>query len=287
MKYSVITNHKSITGENPLWDWKRKIFYWVDIHGKKLFKYDLASNESSIVFEGELIGGFTVQIDGSLLLFMDKGRIALLKEGSLHNLVTKIEIEESEGNRFNDVSADPEGRVFCGTMSDKTYKGRLYRLDHNGDLKVILEDVDLSNGIGYSLDLKYMYYTESAAKTIFRYSYDRINGEITDKKVFLHTPEEKGIQDGLTVDAEGYIWSARYDGGALFRYSSTGEINMKIKVPTSKVTSLAFAGNDFDQIFVTTAGAEDPKLNGSEAGSLYHMQLGIKGKPEFYSAIVV
>ena len=184
----------------------------------------------------------------------------------------------------NDVSADPEGRVFCGTMSDETYKGRLYRLDHNGDLKVVLEDVDLSNGIGYSLDLNYMYYTESAAKTIFRYSYDRMSGEITDKNVFLHTPDEKGIPDGLTVDAEGYVWTALAHTSLIVRYSPNGEMVQQIKFPTKDVTSLIFGGVDYKTIYVTSAGLEEP-IQDNPAGGVFKINTDIKGKPEFFSRI--
>jgi|ERR1017187_9707956 D-xylonolactonase len=98
-------------GENPLWHPLEKRLYWCDIPNGRIFRYDPASRIHEKCYEGRSVGGFTVQDDGSLLLFMDRGTIANWHDGGLTELLAEIETERS--SRFNDVIADPRGRVEC------------------------------------------------------------------------------------------------------------------------------------------------------------------------------
>lgn len=127
------------TGENPLWHPLEKRLYWCDIPNGRIFRYDPASEIHEKCYEGRPVGGFTIQGDGSLLLFMDRGTIANWHDGSLVEVLAEIEAERA--SRFNDVIADPRGRVFCGTMATNEEKGRLYRLNLDGSLEVVLNNI--------------------------------------------------------------------------------------------------------------------------------------------------
>ena len=137
------------------------------------------------------MGGFTIQTDGSLLLFMARGSVKLLRGGKLITVIN--EIEDERGTRFNDVIADPEGRVFCGTMSTAQRPGRLYRLDPPSKLTLLLEGIGCSNGLGFTPDLKHLYYTDSFARTIYIFDYDQKSGELFNRHVFVQVPEEEGL----------------------------------------------------------------------------------------------
>src|SRR5688572_14466631 len=113
---------------------------------------------------GAQIGGFTFQDDGAILLFMDRGAVKLLRDGKLETILD--EIPDERETRFNDVFADPGGRVFCGTMPTKDRLGRLYRLDPDRKLTLVLEGISCSNGMGLTLDRKQLYYTDSMVKKI-------------------------------------------------------------------------------------------------------------------------
>ena len=114
MNHEIVADYVNHVGEGPTWDPREKKLYWIDIPNGRIFRYDPASGDHAQIFDGPMMGGFTMQEDGSLLLFMEKGAIAVLRDGKLDYVVDELPGED--GNRFNDVIADPAGRVFCGTM---------------------------------------------------------------------------------------------------------------------------------------------------------------------------
>ena len=285
MQPELIADYNCVVGEGPLWHPDERAVYWVDIPQGRLFRYDPASGDHSQIFEGPQIGGFTIQEDGSLLLFMERGAIAVLRGGSLDYIVREIPAERE--TRFNDVCADPAGRVFCGTMPAPDHPGSLYRLDTDGRLTSVLTGIGISNGIGFTPDRKRMYYTDSPTHNIYIFDYDIATGEISNRRVFVHTGESDGIPDGMTVDAEGYVWSARWDGSSLVRYSPQGEQERRIWFPARKVSSVIFGGADYTDMYITTAGGQDKPAEGPGAGCLYRLNLGIQGKPEFRSRIAL
>lgn len=282
MTPELIADYQCVCGEGPMWHPLEKRVYWVDIPPGKLFRYDPATCEHEQCYQDVAIGGFTVQADGALLLFMDKGMVKVWREGSVETILDGLPGEED--SRFNDVIADPEGRVFCGTMASPNHLGRLYRMDVDGSITQILDGIGCSNGMGFTPDRKQMYYTDSPLREISVFDYDQASGEITNRRVFAKT-EGDGGPDGMTVDAEGCVWSARWDGGCLVRYSPDGQEMQRVSFPAKKVSSVIFGGEDYKDIYVTTAGGDNKPAEGEGAGALFRVNLGIKGVPEFLSKV--
>lgn len=281
--YEMIANYACQTGEGPLWHPDEGRVYWVDIPAGRLFRYDPASGHHEQCLEGEAIGGFTIQADGSLLLFMARGAVRVWRDGIVATIIK--EIPEERDSRFNDVIADPLGRVFCGTMSSPKHKGRLYRLDTDGSLTCVAEGIGTSNGMGFTPDLTKMYHTDSSIRQIFVYDYDASIGEISNRRLFAKVAGEGGIPDGMTVDARGHVWSARWGGYRIARYEPNGTLVEEIAMPVKKVSCVTFGGPDNTDMYVTTAGGEDIAENGEHAGALYRLRLGVQGAPEYRSRI--
>jgi D-xylono/L-arabinono-1,4-lactonase len=281
----LIADYQCKVGEGPLWHPLEKRLYWTDIETGRMFRYDPASGKHEQFYSGEVVGGFTIQEDGALLLFMARGAIALWRDGKLRYVIK--EIPEERKSRFNDVIADPAGRVFCGTMSTKERAGRLYRLDTDGSLTVVVEGIGVSNGMGFTLNSRHMYYTDSSALKIYLFDYEAQTGTLYNQRVFVETPAGEGVPDGMTVDAQGFVWSARWDGSALYRYTPKGMEERRIQFPAKKVSSVIFAGDDLKDMYVTTAGGENKAKEGAGAGALFRLNLGIAGRPEFFSRIKV
>ncbi len=279
----VIVDERCIVGEGPLWHPAEKRLYWGDIVGGKLFRYDPAQGSHEQIYQGEMVGGFTIQADGALLLFGENGSVRTWRDGVIETVIAEIPTER--GGRFNDVIADPEGRVFCGTMPIGDQLGSLYRLDPDGALTPILDGINVSNGMGFTPDLTRMYHTDTMGGTISVYDYDRATGALSNGTVFVTVPAEEGYPDGMTVDAEGSIWSAHWDGGALYRYSPTGEKIHRVEFPARKVSSVTFGGDDYAVAYVTTAGGDNRDTEGSGAGALFRVNLGVKGKAPFLSRV--
>lgn len=278
-----IADYRCETGEGPLWHPMEKRLYWADIPAGRIFRYDPATGHHEQCYEGDIVGGFTIQTDGCLLLFMDRGAVKIWRDGALTTVLE--DIPEERATRFNDVIADPAGRVFCGTMSTPDRPGRLYRLDTNGDYIQVVDNVGISNGLGFTLDRRQMYYTDSTAGEIYRFDYDEKTGDIANRQVFARVPPQEGIPDGMTVDALGHVWSARWDGSCLVRYTPGGVEERRILFPAKKVSSLTFGGRDYTDIYVTTAGGDNKPEEGEGAGALFRLNLGIRGVEEYYSRI--
>lgn len=283
MEKELIADYQCVCGEGPLWHPDEQRVYWLDITKGRMFRYDPASGHHEQVYEGTPIGGFTIQPDGALLLFMQKGAIKLWREGELTTVIE--EIPEERESQFNDVIADPKGRVYCGTLPTKDRLGRLYRLDTDGTLTMLVEGIDCSNGMGFTPDLKRMYYTDSTKYEIYLFDYDQDTGNLSDQRIFVQGPEEDGLPDGMTVDAEGYIWSAHWDGSCVIRYAPDGHEERRIHFPAKQVSSVTFGGPDYTDLYVTTAGGDNKEENGPGAGALYRVRPGVVGVPEFRSRI--
>ena len=197
-----------------------------------MFRYDPATDTHEQVYQGRPVGGFTIQQDGSLLLFMDRGTVACRRDGIITPVIDEIPREREF--RFNDVIADPRGRVFGGIVDDNGEKGRLYRLDPDGSLSVVVENIGCSNGMAFTADQKRFYYTDSLAYEIYEFDYDVETGAIRNQRVFARFSEKDGMPDGATLDAQGRLWSALWDGFAVVCLRQDGSIAERIELPTGK-----------------------------------------------------
>lgn len=273
------------TGEGPLWNEDERALYWADIPTGRLFRYLPSTETNELVYHHDgMIGGYTFQADGSVLLFGMRGQIVRWNAGAVETVVTDIPGEQD--GRFNDVIADPHGRVYCGTMPTDAHLARLYRLDLDGSLTEVFDDIGLSNGFGFSPDNRVLYHTDSNNRRIFRLDYDAATGELGNRTALIQTPDDESVPDGMTVDIDGTIWSARWDGHALYRYSAGGRMLGKVPFPVRKVSSIAFGGENYATAYVTTAGGDARgDVEGETAGSLYRLDLGVRGRAPFRSRV--
>ena len=265
----------------------------------RLFRYTPATGEHEQCFEsstanGGALGGFTIQEDGALLLFMARGAVKLWRDGAArerddHRHRRNPRRSHHPLQRRHRRSGRPRllrhnAHRYAGSPTQSRL-GRLYRLDPDRTLTKLLDGIGVSNGMGFTPDLQHFYYTDSPTRNIYLFDYDRATGDISNRRVFVQTPEGEGVPDGLTVDADGYVWSARWDGGILARYTPDGVEERRIAFPARKVSSVTFGGPDYTDIYVTTAGGDQKATEGQGAGALFRLRLGIQGKAEFRSRI--
>ncbi len=164
----------------------------------------------------------------------------------------------------------------------------------NGKATIVDDGIHLPNGLGFSPDCRTLYFTDSVARLIYAYDYDQASGKVRNRRVFVKVPDDEGLPDGLTVDADGFVWSAQWYGSCIVRYDPDGKIERRIMTPAKQTSSLAFGGKDLTDIFITSAGKSEPMPamppgydpdSGCIGGALYHTNLGIKGKLEFRTNI--
>jgi D-xylonolactonase len=261
-------------GEGPLWNSVENMLYWIDVSGGAVFRKSpttLSGDFEKYQLRIGKIGGFVFQKDNSLLLFAAQGKVWRWRPGQVP--IVMAELKAAANTRFNDVIADPTGRIFCGVAPvAKGSCGSLWRMDADGSFTNIeAETAGMPNGMGFSPALEYFYFTVTNERIIYRYKYNLETGNLSGRTKFIKVPENEGYPDGLTVDAEGCIWSAQWNVSRLVRYSAKGKKITEYMFPTAKISSVVFGGKNDNKIFVTTANYpwndEEHKIN--RAGSVF------------------
>ena len=170
-------------------------------------------------------------------------------------------------------------------MSSPARAGRLYRLETDLSITTVLENLGTSNGMGFSRDGRCFYHTDTRTREICVYDYNEKTGAITNRRVFTKVPPDEGGPDGMTIDAEGCVWSARWGGSRLVKYAPDARVLATFFFPVLRVSCPTFGGPDYADIFITTAGGQDRAQLGATAGSLFRLRCGVQGVPEYRSKI--
>jgi sugar lactone lactonase YvrE len=294
---SVVADYRDLCGECPVWDQDNGCLYWTDIDGRRFYRYDHAKGRHKVVKHGLEIAGYALNQPGGFVIANSDG--IWLWDGADDLQLVVAQLGDAKC-RMNDAIADPEGRFFAGSNfyhPDQTYElGKLIRVDRDGTAYVADDGFQLPNGLGFSPDEETMYFTDSAARRIYAYDYDKRTGDLRNRKILVQVLDEDGLPDGLTVDAEGFLWSAQWYGSCVVRYDPDGKVERRIAIPAKQVSSLVFGGKDLTDIFITSAGQSWPSplmprsydpLSGNMGGQLFRMNLGLIGKPDHKARITI
>ena len=287
MQIEVVLPHRCLLGEGPVWDAKRKVICWVDILNGEIHEYSAQSKNHKTIAVNQMVGAAVICSDGNFLTALKNGFAFVNWETGEVNIITDPE-SDIPGNRFNDGKVGPDGRFWAGTMSqtDEPAKGGFYVFDKDYSVTKKISNVSISNGMAWGADGKTFYYIDTPTYNVVAYDFDKDGGEISRKRVVITVPQEDGSPDGMTIDSEGMLWIAHWDGWQITRHNpNTGEKLLSIPFPAARITSCAFGGDNFEDLFVTSArvGLTDGQLAGQPlAGSLFVIKnIGYKGLPTF------
>lgn len=277
----LLVNEHNSCGENPLWDERRELLFWCDIGPGKIWAFDPQADSHRLVVDLEKeCGAFTLQEDGHILLLFNASAALLNPDSGQISELDAAFVEAS--GRFNDCIADPTGRVFAGTVDwEKKTRGGLFRVDLNGQTEEFCRGTACSNGLGFSPDLTQLFWADSTAKSVFLWDYDAQSGALSNRKIWLHTPDL--TPDGLTVDSAGEVWIAFFDGPFVRRYDSNAVLKEQIEVPARSVTSCIFGGADLSELYITTGGGKIG--DNSDSGALFRLQTDARGQKRFRSRV--
>ncbi|MGW0130977.1 SMP-30/gluconolactonase/LRE family protein [Streptomyces sp. NPDC003299] len=247
--YEVAVRAEATLGEGPTWDAATGRLLWLDILGSRVHTYDPATGRRTVRTTEQHVGAVKPRAGGGLVLNLRDGVGLLDADGTfrwLHH-------EPVPGRRANDAAVAPDGALWAGTMryDEAPGGGTLSRITGDGTAEVVLDDVAVSNGTGWSPDGRLMYYIDSPTRRVDVFSY--ADGRVDDRRPFARIEEGAGFPDGLTVDADGCVWVALWDGGAVRRYTPDGRLDRVITLPTPRVTACAFGGPGLTDLYVTTA----------------------------------
>lgn len=285
-KIETVVSHKCILGEGPVWDHKKQRILWIDITEGHIHQFTPATNLFKTFAVGEMIGCLAPAAGGF---------IAALESGfsfiDLDNEITK-HIDDPEkhlpGNRFNEGKCDPLGRFWAGTLplSEDNPAGSLYTLHPDLSVEKKIENVSISNGMAWSLDNKTFYFIDSPTLELVSYRYDIDTAAISDRKIIIRFDANEGFPDGMTIDDGGMLWIAHWGGWKVARWDpNTGNKLLQIDLPVSQVTSCTFGGENFDDLYITSASirlTEEQIRKEPLAGSLFVIKnCGYKGMSPF------
>jgi sugar lactone lactonase YvrE len=270
-------------GEGAIWDGRRQQLLWIDILGQSLHVCDPVTGKDRAIDVGQLIGTLVPRRSGGVMVAVYDGFAALdLVTGKLE-FITDPEADLPD-TRFNDGKCDPAGRFWAGTMSLKGVKeaGSLYVLDADHSVRRMVTGVTTSNGIVWSRDARTMYYIDTRLQRVDAFDYDLATGNITNRRVAIPIPADQGHPDGMTMDAEGMLWIAHWDGWRVTRWNPlTGQLLQTIQVPVARVTSCAFGGPQLDTLYITTAQPTEPDPAQPQAGGVFVAKPDVRGLPAF------
>jgi sugar lactone lactonase YvrE len=273
-----ITEPLAHHGEGPCWLARTGELAWVDMLAGRVLTTSLARGTTQVIdIPGPVAAIVRPRAAGGIVVATETG-IALLDD---HDLPTPLcEIVTEPGIRMNDGGCDPQGRFWCGTMAyDETAgAGSLYRVEADGGLATALTGVTISNGIDWSDDGSTVFYVDSTTGRIDTFAFDGATGELGDRQCFAEIESSLGVPDGLTLDAEGGVWVALWDGGAVRRYAPGGTLDAVVPLPCGRVTACSFGGDDLDELFITTSRQGLPAGADPSGGALFRCRPGVRGR---------
>ncbi len=280
-------------GETPIWHPGKKVLYWTDVFSGDFHIYDASSGEDSVYNPGGMIGSAIPSSDGSVLLLLENGlNLFEPQTGELKHL---IDPEPGRDDfRLNDGRCDKKGRVWFSTMSkvygsddyDESMTGSLYMVDTDLSIMTVMSGVNQLNGIGWSSDDKRMYIVDTHNFKLLAFDYDMQTGEATGAKTACEIPSDFGFADGMCMDADDNVWIGHWVSGKISKWNpKTGELQQTVQMPVPHVTCCGFGGENFDELYATTARLwiddKDLKEKYSSAGGIFKFKPGVKGRASY------
>jgi len=260
------------------------VLYWTDNVERCIHRFDPSDGRDETIPLPDDVMVVTLRHCGGLVLALRKSFAFLPPDADQLQEFAEIEHDRPR-NRLNDGKIDRRGRFWAASMDDKDWKdpsGMLWRLTADAGPEPVADEIVCGNGLGWSPDDRTFYLGESFRHAIFAYDFDVDAGTATNERVFAQV-NGGGFPDGLTVDAQGGVWSAHNGAGKVVRYAPDGHVTHAVELPVPHPTSCMFGGRDLDVLYVTTArqGMEADELGRYPlSGGLFAVQTPVPGIPE-------
>ena len=283
MPWTAVTAHRATLGEAPFWDAPEQTLYWVDIAARQALR--LQGDNVQIWQMPEHVSAFIPCASGDALVTLSSGvyRLDLDSPGLDPRLTLLCVVDPQPGNRPNEARCDALGQLWLGTMQNnigeqgqdlpvERRSGGLFRVQADGRVTPLLNGLGIPNTLLWSADATTLYFGDSLDATIYQYSV-AADGFLSPPEVW-RGPHPRGGPDGSAMDADGFIWNARWDGSCLLRLAPDGQVDRVIELPVSRPTSCVFGGADLRTLFITSAASP---ANHPLDGALLSIRVDVPG----------
>ena len=274
-------------GEGCFWDVATQTLWWLDaIVPSAIHRLHVVSGAYRKWQFNEMVTAMAMRKDGTLIVGSFKGINIFNPETGALAPLRALE-PDKPGNRGNDGACDARGRLWFGTMMNNVgpggedmpitaATGTLFRIGADRQVTAMEHSVGVSNGPCWSPDNRIFYFTDSRAQIIWTYDFDLDSGTISNRRV-LNDTKDFGHPDGATIDAEGFLWSARWGGSCVLRIDPKGRIDRVVPMPAKRVTNVCFGGSKLDTLYVTTSRLHVEDVNLPLQGGLFCFDPGVTG----------
>ncbi|MFG2721961.1 SMP-30/gluconolactonase/LRE family protein [Streptomyces sp. NPDC048416] len=251
MRYEIAVREWAELGEGPTWDPATGRLIWVDILSSRIHTFEPGTGRRTVLATEQHVGAAKPRAGGGLVVNLRDGVGLYGPRGAFRWLAR----DAVPGRRGNDAAVAPDGALWVGTMryDEAPGGGSLSRVAADGTVREVLGEVSVSNGTGWSPDGRLMYYVDTPTRTVDVFDFD---GQLPhNRRVFASIEADAGYPDGLTVDADGGVWIALWDGGMVRRYAADGSLDLVLELPVRRPTACAFGGPGLTDLYITSARA--------------------------------
>lgn len=287
-KVECVVEASAVVGEGPVWEESEQTLLFVDIVGHKIHRWSPTTNQIQSVETADSVGFAVPRRSGGYVAGVGRSIVAVDWSTKMMTSLAKVD-EDKPNNRLNDGKVDPTGRLLAGTMvaegrPSQDKQGSLFSVASDLTVTKHVSQVDISNGMDWSLDQRTMFYIDSLALTVDAFDYDVNTGQLGNRRVVYRMEEGEGLPDGMTMDAEGRLWVACFRGGRVINIDPATGVRLRtVSLPASQTTSCCFGGPDYTDLYVTSAtvGLDQSELKRQpQAGHTFRVRgLGVKGRP--------
>lgn len=277
MRAEQVTGPDAFHGEGPVWSLTWGGLRWVDMLAGDVLELDPTGGVAR-THVGAVVAVIRPRRKGGAILALEDEFV--VTDGPLSELRTVGRPAIPAGVRLNEGGCDPDGRFYCGSMAydETTGAGTLYRLDADGGISIVLDQVTISNGFDFNPDRTKAYYVDTPLHRIDVFDYSADTGLI-DRRTWVEVAADAGSPDGLVVDADGGVWLALMGGAAVHHYGADRRLDEVVEVPASQVTACTFGGPDLDQLYITTSKIQADPADSARSGALFVADCGVRGLP--------
>jgi sugar lactone lactonase YvrE len=284
MKWQPVCDQRFKLAEGPFWDDVQHALYWVDIAGFRALR--LQQGQLRHWQFNEPVSAFIPTTQGDALVTLASGVYRLdLSSAADHPALSLLGVADPiPGNRANEARCDKRGRLWLGSMQNnldaeggdlplERRSGGIYRVDADARVTPLLSGQGIVNTMLWADDDSALLSADSLDGVIYRYPI-QADGSLGDRRIWA-AEHVRGVPDGSAMDAEGYVWNARWGGHCIIRFAPDGSVDRIVEVPLSHPTSCVFGGPDMTTLFVTSARPASGALDLD--GSVLKVETGIKG----------
>ncbi|WP_441247650.1 SMP-30/gluconolactonase/LRE family protein [Kitasatospora sp. McL0602] len=261
MRAEPVTDTRLTLGEGVSWDAAAQRLHWIGIPDRRVEWLDPATGRSGSCQLDTMPGTLAPHRDGQVVLATQRGFELLDTARETTTLIAPVEADRPD-RRMNDGKCDPYGRLVAGTMqlTEPRQPGPLHRLEADGTVHPVLDGLSIPNGLAWP-EPDRLWHIDTPTRRVDLYEYPE-HGPVGRRIRSLDVSGLPGVPDGMTLDDDGNLWIAFWDGAAVHCLSPAGVRLATLDLPVPRVTSCTFGGPDLTTLYVTTATSADAPASG-------------------------